>query len=118
MGDAPLDEAVRPIANRACGRAKHCFLRFADAKPAGRGMRPWEECQDRARFAGLVAIIEMISLRIVEVDGLLDQAKSEGPRVEIDIAARRTRDRRDMVDAIVRHCQPSGGSSPPAFALR
>jgi hypothetical protein len=57
----------------------------------------------------------MIGLGIVEIDGLLDEAESERARVEINIAMRRTRDRRDMVDAIMRHCQPSSGSIPPVL---
>ena len=59
--------------------------------------------------AGLVAVIEMIGAGIVEVDGLLHEAQPERAGVEVEIAARRSRDRGDMVDAVLGMEPPGGG---------
>jgi hypothetical protein len=62
-------------------------------------MLPREEGQDGARLAVLVAIIEMIGGGIVEIDGLLHQAKAKRPRVELHISRRFPGDRCDVMDA-------------------
>jgi hypothetical protein len=54
-------------------------------------------------MARFVAVIEMIGLGIVEIDGLLDEAKPKDSRVERDVAARRARNRRNVVDAALTH---------------
>jgi hypothetical protein len=58
---------------------------FADATAAGRSCRPREERQDRARTAGLVAVIEVIGRWIIEVDRFFDEAQAEVARVEVEI---------------------------------
>ena len=99
VGDALLDEAVRPVADRAFRHAEHRLLRLPDAEPARARLLPGEEGQDRAGLAGLVAVIEVIGAWIVEVDGLLDQPQAERPGVEIEVPARGARDAGDVMDA-------------------
>jgi hypothetical protein len=47
----------------------------------------------------LVAVIEVIGPRIVEVHGLLDQAQAEHARIEVHVRLRIPRDRGDVMDA-------------------
>src|SRR5260370_42434046 len=49
--DALLDEALRPIADRAFRNAENSFLRFADSEPAWRRVFPGEESEDCSRMA-------------------------------------------------------------------
>ena len=100
---ALLDETVRPVADGALRHPEHGLLGLADAEPARSGMLPREEGQDRAGLAGLVAVVEVVGAGIVEVDGLLDQAQAERAGVEVEVAAGRARDGRDVVDAVLTH---------------
>jgi hypothetical protein len=50
-----------------------------------------------------VAEIEVIGAGIVEVDGLLHEAKAQDTRVEVEVAAGGARDGGDVVDAVVPH---------------
>jgi hypothetical protein len=61
---------------------------FAHATTSGGGSLPRKESQDRSGAAGLIAIIEMIGGRIIEIDGPLDEAESEDLSVEIEIPLR------------------------------
>jgi hypothetical protein len=70
-------------------------------------MLPGEEGEDRARAAGLVAIVEVVGARIVEIHRLLDQPQSERPGVEVEIALRGARDRGDVMNAVLAHVKPS-----------
>jgi hypothetical protein len=53
----------------------------------------------RARPAPLVAVIEVVRARVVEVDRLLDEAQAQQPRVEVEVGLRDAGDGRDMVNA-------------------
>ena len=77
VGDALLDEALGPVAERAWRHAEGGLLGLADAAAAGRHACPGEEGEDGAGAAGLVAVIEVIGAGIVEIDGLLDEAQAE-----------------------------------------
>jgi hypothetical protein len=66
-----------------------------------------EEGDVRARAALLVCIEEVVDGRIVLVDGLLDEPKTEDARVEIDVARRVGSDRGDVVDAF----EPDAGET-------
>jgi hypothetical protein len=103
MRNALLEQAVRPITDRAFRDAKARLLRLADSKPAGRNTLPREERQNRPGLSDLVAIIEVISTWIVKIDGLFDKSEPEHADIEIEIAAGETGDRGDMVDASMRH---------------
>ena len=52
---------------------------------------------------GLVAVIEMVGARVVEVDGRLDEPQPEHAGVEVDGAGRIARKRCDVVDAVRAH---------------
>ena len=54
---------------------------------------------DRARLAGLVAVVEVVGLGIVEVDGLLDQPETQSAGVEVHITLRLARDGGYVVDS-------------------
>src|SRR4029077_19155309 len=99
VGNAVLDEPVRPIADRARRDAKRRLLGEADAAAPGRRMLPGKERQDGAGVADPVAIIEMIGAGIVEVHRLLDEAQPDDARVEIQIARGLTGNRRDVMNA-------------------
>ena len=99
VGDALLDEALGPVADRAFRNAEYGLLRLADSEPAGRRALPGEKGEDRARMAGPIAIVKVIGAGIVEIDRLLHQAQAERSGIEIEVAARRTCNGRDMMDA-------------------
>src|SRR3954454_24044958 len=63
----PLDKAVRPIADRALRDPEHGLLRLAHADPTRGDMLPGEERQDGSGPARLIAVVEVIRTRIVEV---------------------------------------------------
>ena len=105
VGDALLDQALGPVADRAFRDAEDRFLRLPDPEPARRGALPCEEGQDRARMASGIAVIEVIGAGIVEIDGFLDQAQAKRSIIEIEVPARRARDARHMMDA-ARHGFP------------
>jgi len=62
-------------------------------------MLPWKEGQDRAGMANLVAIVEMICARVVEIYRLLDATQSEDAGVEVEIAGWFSGDRRHVMNA-------------------
>ena len=53
--------------------------------------------------AALVAVVEVVDVMVVEVDGLLDQSKAEGAPAEIQIVLRVVDRRRDVMQAENRH---------------
>src|SRR6266851_964222 len=65
----------------------------------GSGAGPGEEGHDAPRSAHLIAVVEMVCLRIVEIYGALDESEAEQPDVEVEVALRVARDRGDVVDA-------------------
>src|SRR5438876_237118 len=68
-GGAQLDGVDHAVAGLAEGRAGEL-----------------EEGQDRARGAALIAEVQVVDVRLIEVDRLLDQAQAEHPRIEVDVA--------------------------------
>src|SRR5690606_41843831 len=67
--------------------------------PAAPRARPGEEGHDRPGRADLVAEVEVVGLRVVEVHRALDEPQPEEPDVEIEVPLRVARDRGDVVDA-------------------
>jgi flavin-binding protein dodecin len=61
---------------------------------------PGEEGEDAAWAAGLVAVVEVIGARIVEVDGALDEAQAEHTRVEVEVALRLAGDGGDAMQPV------------------
>src|SRR5690606_2709350 len=60
---------------------------------------PGEEGQERAGPTRAVPVVEVIGLRVVEVDGRLHQPQAEAAQIDVDIALRLPTDRRDVVQA-------------------
>src|SRR5690606_18918765 len=71
-----------------------------------------EERDQAARRARLVAEVQVVHVRRVEVDGLLHQPQPERARVEVERAGGVGGDRGDVVDPVQGH----GSSSPSAGA--
>lgn len=69
------------------------------ADPTAPAARPGKEGQDGAGKAALVAVLEVIRPRIVEVDRALDEAKPQDPGVEVEIPLRVAADGRDVMNA-------------------
>src|SRR5262249_56687277 len=84
--DAVLDETVRQRAYRACGDAKGRLLCKAAPAAPRRGVLPGEEGEDGAGLADLIAVVQVIGARIVEVHRSLDEAQPGDERVEVQIA--------------------------------
>src|SRR5260221_497144 len=73
---------------------------------------PGEEGHDAPGVADLIAEVEMVGLRVIEVHGAFDEPETEQPHVEVEIALRVARDRGDVVDAEdARHDQYSANAS-------
>src|SRR6266496_2197303 len=72
---------------------------LAGALSPAPGPGPGEEGQDAAGRADLVAEVEVIGLRVVEVHRTLDQAEPEQAGVEIQVSLRVTRDGGDVMKA-------------------
>src|SRR5262249_55505327 len=68
-------------------RERHCIDHAASAAAAA-SRHERKERENRARMSRLVSVIEMIGAGIVEVDRVLDQAKADNLRVEVDICLR------------------------------
>jgi hypothetical protein len=64
------------------------------SSPAGSHVRPREEGQVRARMSLAVGEEEVIGIRHILVDGLLDQSQTENAHVEVHVLLRIPRDRR------------------------
>ena len=65
--------------------------------PAAAGVWPREEGENGSRVSGLVAEIEVIGSRIVEIDRALDQALSEYIPIKIHVALGITSNRCEMM---------------------
>ena len=102
--DALLDKALGPVSDRAFRDAEDRFVDLSDSRAARRNPFPREEGQDGAGTARRVAVVEMISGGIVEVDGLLDQPHAERVGVKSEISPRRTRDAGDVMNAACHSC--------------
>ena len=76
MRNAPLDKTVHPEADSALWNAENGLLRLPNSDPARSRMFPRKERQDCAGASRLVSVIEMIGAGIVEIDRLLDKAKT------------------------------------------
>ena len=61
--------------------------------------RPRKEREDGAGVPNAIAVIEVVSCRIVEVDGELDEPESDEAGIEIDIGLRLAGDGGDVMDA-------------------
>ena len=92
-------QALGPEGERVRGHCQADLHRGTGAVAPGRGPREGKERQRRPGRADGVAVVQMISARIVEIDGLLDEAHAEHTRVESHVLGRIAADRGDMVQA-------------------
>ncbi len=104
----PLDPESQCAWEHGEGRDGDLACPLAPGSRAG----PREEGHDAPRTTDLVAEVEMVRLRIVEIHGALDQPEAEQPHVEVEVLLRVTRDCGDVMDAEdVRHDQYSPNAS-------
>ena len=102
--DALGAEALRPEAQRLLGGdARDDPVHHPGARAARDGARVLEEGQLRAGAALLVGVEQVVDARIVLVDGLGHQSQAQHAGVEVDVARRVARDRRDVVNAFEPH---------------
>src|SRR5262249_49032741 len=95
---AMLSEAQHPEIERLCGHCEGYGIdRAATVAPTIR-QSEWKEGDERARLSGLIAIVEVIRTRIIEVDRLLDEPEAENARVEVDVGLRIDGNGRDVVN--------------------
>ena len=85
VGDALPNKALRPIAKSVEGDFEGGLMRESCTTTAGGGVLPGKKRQNRARVPTLITVIEVVSPRIVEIDGLFDQAQTERPGVKVEI---------------------------------
>ena len=82
-------------------------LERAAAETAGLGARPLEEGDQRSRATDLVAEVEVVAVRVVEVDRLLDEREAETVAIEVERLLRVGADARDVVQARQLHATKS-----------
>src|SRR5262249_8812974 len=108
-----FDQTMCPIAERRRRNPEGGLLREAHSRATRHGMLPRKEGQDRAGMANLVAVVEMICARVVEIYRLLDETQSEDSGVELEIAGRFSGDRRHVMNT--RHEGPPTGIWMPVW---
>jgi hypothetical protein len=96
---AVLSEPVVPVVMASGGNRQRDLDAQSDAQPARRRMTEREEREISSRVAVGVGVEEMVRVRRVLVDALLDQTHPEQPSIELEILLRVAADRRDVVNA-------------------
>jgi hypothetical protein len=61
--------------------------------------RPRKECQDRPRRSARIALVEMVSTGIIEIDRAFDQTQPEQSDIEIEVVLRIAGDGGDVMKA-------------------
>jgi hypothetical protein len=113
--DARRIETLGPEAQRVLrGHAPLDRMDHAGAGATRLGQGELEERQDRPRVTALVAEVEVVDVRRVEVDGLLHEPQAQEPRVEVHVARGVAGDRSDVVQPFERHA----GASSHRILLR
>ena len=91
----------------------------AGAGTTGHGVRVLEERQVGARAALLLAVEQVVDVRVVLVHGLRDEPQPEHARVEVEVAGCVAGDRGDVMDAFHQHAgQCSSGSCECKYSAR
>ena len=107
--DGPLGEAAHPGVKPAVRHGIGHGTGHPGTRTPGAGVGEREEGHNGAGVPGLVAVVEVVGVGRVEVDGLLHEALAKGARVEVDVALRRAGDRSHVVqarDAARHRCAP------------
>jgi hypothetical protein len=79
------DETLDPEPDGAWKDRKRCDGNLARSLTSTAGIRPRKKRHDASGGAFRIAEIEVISGRVVEVDGSLDEPQSEDASVEVEI---------------------------------
>ena len=87
-GDVVLLETFQPITERVRRNRERGRFDLAGAAASAPRARPRKKCQDCSRRAAVVAEIEMITSRIVEIDRALDETQPEKSHVKIEVPLR------------------------------
>ena len=118
--DTGFGKTVLPVAERSFRNGKQRRANLAGAGTAAGDVREREIGHDGARRADLIAIIEMINVRRVEIDRLLHPAQAERIGEKAVVLARARRHRRDVVQALdlVQHDKPLSAHRPRKGARR
>src|SRR5437762_543933 len=97
--DAVPNETLDPETDRARQHRerRHRHLPRPDATASRPG--PGKEGHDAARRTDFVTVVEVVGLRIVEVDRALHEPQSEESGIEVDVPLRIAGDRGDVVKA-------------------
>src|SRR5690242_720385 len=98
--DPVPNEPLHPEADRAGQDREGDHRDLARADPSAACTWPREERHDAPRRADLVTVVEVVRLRIVEVDRALHEPEAEDAGVEVDVTLRIAGDRGDVVDAL------------------
>src|SRR6267143_694890 len=99
LPDAVTHQPLDPESERAGQHGEGCDGDLSGPVTPGSGAGPGEEGHDASRSAHLIAVVEMVCLRIVEIHGALDEPEAEQPHVEVEVALGVARDRGDVMDA-------------------
>src|SRR5215210_5676564 len=94
-----LDQTLDPESDRAGQNGKGSNGYLASTLSTAASIRPGEECENASRISLLVAEIEVIGGRIVEVYGALDEPEPKNTGVEVEIPLRITGNASDMVNS-------------------
>src|SRR5260370_2525937 len=97
--DAVTHQPLDPESERAWQHGERCDGDLSSPVAPGSGAGPGAEGHDTPRRAHVIAVVEMVSLRIVEVHGALDEPEAEQPDVEVEVALGVARDRGDVMNA-------------------
>ncbi len=106
VSHAVPDEPFHPVAKRGLWDGQGDGGHLSSASAPLRRTWPREEGQDSARPAQVVAIVQVVAPRVVEVDRPLDEPQAEHARVEVHVAVGISRDRRDVMHAWYLHVYP------------
>jgi hypothetical protein len=86
-----------PPSGRALRDRKRHRGRLPSPTSTLRRSRPGEECDQRARLAGLVAVVQVVGAGVVEVDHRLHQPQAQHGVVKVRVGLRFSGDRGHMV---------------------
>ena len=76
MRDTFLNEVMRPVSDRARWNPERRLLRETHAGTSRRCVLPREKGENGTGMADLVAVVEMVGARIVEIYRLFDKAQT------------------------------------------
>ena len=98
-GDAMLGETLGPILHGAPRHSERGVSQLSGTVTTLSSARPRKEREDSAGMPDAIAVIQVVSCRIVEVDGEFDEPESDEARIEIDVDLRLAGDGGDVMDA-------------------